>query len=171
VTGFACSHVYKKSLESGGGASGGGGADHTKKRKPSGVSRAFPSLNRSILTEIYLRHACSGQEIAAQSVEGAHEVSPKEAAQQPTKPRKLVRKPPPVRAAAAAGARVSPFVAFLACIGSPCLRHCVHGAPIGGRDGEPRHRRRAAAAAQHRGAGPRGQAAAGGGRRGAQRGG
>jgi hypothetical protein len=25
--------------------------------------------------------------------------------------------------------RVSPF---LACIGSPCLRHCVHGAPIGG---------------------------------------
>jgi hypothetical protein len=32
----------------------------------------------------------------------------------------------------AAGARVSPFLAFLARIGSPCLRHCVHGAPIGG---------------------------------------
>ena len=27
------------------------------------VSRPFPSWNRSILTEIYLCHACSGQEI------------------------------------------------------------------------------------------------------------
>jgi hypothetical protein len=32
----------------------------------------------------------------------------------------------------AAAARVSPFTA---CIGSPCLRHCVHGASIGGGKG------------------------------------
>jgi hypothetical protein len=29
-------------------------------------------------------------------------------------------------------AAVSHFLAVLAGIGSPCLRHCVHGAPIGG---------------------------------------
>jgi hypothetical protein len=36
---------------------------------------------------------------------------------------------------AAAAAAVSPF---LACIGSPWLRHCVHGASIGGGGGERR---------------------------------
>jgi hypothetical protein len=30
---------------------------------------------------------------------------------------------------------VSSFHAFVACIGSPCLRHCVHGASIGGGSG------------------------------------
>eukprot|EP01047_Picozoa_sp_COSAG01_P042802 COSAG01_NODE_3761_length_5722_cov_2.962298_1_plen_58_part_10 len=31
-----------------------------------------------------------------------------------------------------AGGEVSDSLAFLACIGSPCLRQCVHGASIGG---------------------------------------
>jgi hypothetical protein len=43
---------------------------------------------------------------------------------------------------------VSPF---LACIGSPCLRHCVHGAPIGGalRRGQRRRDGRGTAGAPH----------------------
>jgi hypothetical protein len=40
------------------------------------------------------------------------------------------------RRSAAAAARVSPFLAFLACIGSPWLKHCVHGASIGGGGGD-----------------------------------
>jgi hypothetical protein len=36
---------------------------------------------------------------------------------------------PHTRVAATKAARVSPFFAW---IGSPCLRHCVHGASIGG---------------------------------------
>jgi hypothetical protein len=49
---------------SGGGASGGGvAARHGGGGAPAAVSRAFPSWNRSILTEIYLCHTCSYQEI------------------------------------------------------------------------------------------------------------
>jgi hypothetical protein len=44
--------------------------------------------------------------------------------------------------AAAVEAGVSPFLAFLACIGSPCLRHCLHGASIGGGGGGGSRRRR-----------------------------
>jgi hypothetical protein len=39
------------------------------------------------------------------------------------------------RAASASVARVGPFLSFLACSGSPCLRRCVRGASIGGAAG------------------------------------
>jgi hypothetical protein len=44
---------------------GGGGGGGT-------VSRPFPSWNRSVLTEIYLCHACSCQEISVFILESVH---------------------------------------------------------------------------------------------------
>jgi hypothetical protein len=85
------------------------------------VSRAFPSWDRSILTEIYRCHDCSYHEIEDGHARTGCERSPRLAAAQTP------------------SAAVVAVSHLYACIGSPCLRHCVHGASIGaaGQQGGP----------------------------------
>jgi hypothetical protein len=109
-----------------------------------GCAAAFPSWNRSILTEIYLCHACSCHEIlSGNAAAGAH---PRPTTRWirwtvrcwswggcslPSAAAAVAR----VRRASSRAAAAAVSRCFLACNGSPCLRHCDHGASIGGGGG------------------------------------
>eukprot|EP01047_Picozoa_sp_COSAG01_P090331 COSAG01_NODE_22207_length_867_cov_0.690104_1_plen_166_part_00 len=73
---------------------------------------------RSILTEIYPCRACSCHEILRTGTAGQGSGSV------------VAHNTSAIDATVAAAAKVSHLCA---CIGSPCLRQCVHGASIGGR--------------------------------------
>jgi hypothetical protein len=120
------------------------------------ASAPCPSWNRSILTEIYLCHACSYQEIedgngapgGLEAELGIADVDILEREElsgvdlgsleseliyqtvvrfvQARRKERAAQGGAPPSAAAAAVSR------SCACIGSPCLRHCGHGASIGG---------------------------------------
>jgi hypothetical protein len=94
------------------------------------VSRPFSSWNRSILTDIYLCHACSCQEILRTETAGQGGGVSADAAASALA---FLIHPGTWLGMIAAGATATMEVwtPVRLCIGSPCLRQCVHGVPIG----------------------------------------
>jgi hypothetical protein len=93
------------------------------------VSRAFPSWKQSMLTEIYLCHACSCHEVEDGNARAGDSGAATEAlcALAATSPSS--REDPSAVPEEQGRAAVS---RSCACIGSPCLRRCGHGVSTGG---------------------------------------